>query len=276
MLENVKGFMDSNVLQLWKQVIRKCGYRYQQYLLSPDTSVGLPNCRTRYYFIAEHVNSGTESRFLRQFGGSDSSVLNSGEGESEAKRTRLNESVSTGSILGADGEVVYTKLPHHLAVTYPSSPMAIKDVLALRPNQSCDEASRKCHCSEEDISNLLLSDRVLSASWSMLLSVVGPYDRQSYCFTKGYGKIFDRSTGSCYYPEAPGPLAEEKYKLDKSDLLPLKGKLRMFDPSEILLLSGFPIDFSWPQSMPLSQRFACIGNSVNVSVVTAIMKCLFE
>jgi site-specific DNA-cytosine methylase len=56
-LENVRGFINSSVLQLWKRVVTACGYLYRQYELSPDTCVGLPNSRRRYYFIAEHRDS---------------------------------------------------------------------------------------------------------------------------------------------------------------------------------------------------------------------------
>jgi len=53
-LENVKGFVDSKVLKVWKRVLKYCGYSYRQYLLSPITSLGIPNHRSRYYMIIEH------------------------------------------------------------------------------------------------------------------------------------------------------------------------------------------------------------------------------
>ena len=53
-LENVKGFIDSKVLQVFKRVLKYCGYSYRQYLLSPITSLGIPNHRSRYYMIIEH------------------------------------------------------------------------------------------------------------------------------------------------------------------------------------------------------------------------------
>ena len=55
-LENVKGFLDSKVLNIWKRVLIYCGYTYRQYLLSPITSLGIPNHRNRYYMIIEHGN----------------------------------------------------------------------------------------------------------------------------------------------------------------------------------------------------------------------------
>ena len=44
---------------------------------------------------------------------------------------------------------------------------------------------------------------------------------------------------------------------------------------ELLRLSGFPSNFSFPEGMPLKKQFACIGNSINVTVVTEILKLTF-
>jgi tRNA (cytosine38-C5)-methyltransferase len=52
-LENVKGFVGSQMLEAWKECLRDCGYSWKEYLLSP-TQFGIPNHRTRYYIICEH------------------------------------------------------------------------------------------------------------------------------------------------------------------------------------------------------------------------------
>lgn len=56
-VENVKGFLTSNCLKIWKDSLLCCGYVWRQYLLSPLTAVGTPNRRMRYYMIAEHGSS---------------------------------------------------------------------------------------------------------------------------------------------------------------------------------------------------------------------------
>jgi site-specific DNA-cytosine methylase len=61
-----------------------------------------------------------------------------------------------------------------------------------------------------------------------------------------------------------------------SRLTAVLGQVRLFTPEEMLALSGFPHDFAFPPDMPLRHRFQCIGNSVNVRVVQAVMQCLFE
>ncbi len=52
LLENVKGFHGSDMLQEWYQCLKDCGYTWEEYLLSP-TQFEIPNNRTRYYMVAE-------------------------------------------------------------------------------------------------------------------------------------------------------------------------------------------------------------------------------
>jgi site-specific DNA-cytosine methylase len=320
-LENVRGFTESNVLRLWKQVMRRCGYRYKQYLLSPEASVGLPNCRKRYYFVAEH-SSSRDSRFLAELGGIDvvgeplggddcvttiltanasatpAAPVTSGT-SSAAKKARLSvekqhqqgegdsdeddeeqqeeqmmvDDLVGGCILCSDGELLHTTLPTHIASQFPSAPLTIGEVLAQR--STANRISRALSVAQTE--QLWLPERILTAPWAAdFLSIVSPFDRISYCFTKGYGRIYDRSTGSCYYPTAIGAEADPQHKIDRTDLTAFRNQLRLFDPDEILLLSGFPADFAWPSHMSLQRRWGCIGNSVNVTVVRAVMRCLFE
>lgn len=53
-LENVQGFLNSEVLKIWKKVLKKCGYKWKQFLISP-VYMNLPNNRMRYYMTAELV-----------------------------------------------------------------------------------------------------------------------------------------------------------------------------------------------------------------------------
>jgi hypothetical protein len=53
-LENVQGFINSEVLKVWKKVLKKCGYRWKQFLISP-VYMNIPNNRMRYYMTAELV-----------------------------------------------------------------------------------------------------------------------------------------------------------------------------------------------------------------------------
>lgn len=307
-LENVAGFVSSTVLIAWKKVMRRCRYRYRQFLLSPHLSVGIPNSRKRYYFIAEHLDSIEP-------------VVD------------INLKVASFSTEDEENAVVHESLPSSVASSYPTQPVTIMDCLSSRFGYQIGgtltaETLLNERLSDKELNELLVSSRILLAPWApVLLSIVGPFDTASFCFTKGYGKIFDRSAGSLFYPQAKGPLslaehriidrgipeageAEEDYDEDDSEdgdvnnksiegsqenrkveaegteiterrkgiekLEAVLGCVRLFSPDEMLALSGFPASFEFPPEMPLRHRMSCIGNSVNVRVVQAVMKCLFE
>ena len=55
LLENVKGFVGSNVLDMWYKCLGENGYSWEEYLLSP-TQFGIPNHRKRYYILCERSN----------------------------------------------------------------------------------------------------------------------------------------------------------------------------------------------------------------------------
>ena len=64
--ENVKAFATSKSLKAFKSTLKELDYSFQQYLLSPITSVGLPNHRMRFYLIAESFCSqNNQSCLLR-------------------------------------------------------------------------------------------------------------------------------------------------------------------------------------------------------------------
>jgi hypothetical protein len=174
-------------------------------------------------------------------------------------------------IIGPDGDPVYRKLPQEIANKFPPSPCPIGDFI-------------RQDLSAEQLAPLYLPITVLAAPWApKRLSIVGRYDKTSYCFTNSYGRLFDRSSGSCYYENAEGPLADAAYSIDRANLPTYQGRIRKFHPDELLTLSGFPDGFIWPSAsstssgkeMLLKRKFACVGNSINVKVVRAVMEVLF-
>eukprot|EP00605_Chrysophyceae_sp_TOSAG23-4_P001434 GSChrysophyteH1.ASY1.ANO1.1562.1 assembled CDS len=141
--------------------------------------------------------------------------------------------------------------------------------------QSIDTSGRKIY----------LSAKILTSKWApSRLSIVGPHDTTTYCFTKSYGRLFDKSSGSCYLEDAIGPLAcVDSDHLDRSTAGPdsafvkrLANRLRLFLPEELLALSGFPLEYRFPVGMPVKKQYACIGNSINVFVVRALLLQLFN
>lgn len=68
----------------------------------------------------------------------------------------------------------------------------------------------------------------------------------------------------------------KEFAIDRNNLASLSGSIRFFDPDEMLLISGFPTWFKFPENFPLTKKFSCIGNSVNVTVVRAVMQSMFN
>jgi tRNA (cytosine38-C5)-methyltransferase len=215
-LENVAAFAESQVFELLKQVLGRCGYSFKSYLLSP-VHFGVPNHRLRCYLIAEYGH-------------------------------RLESLAAT--------------LPFPSEST--NSPRFSPIGRYLLP---ADTIPRE----------LYLSVETLSASWAgPRISVTGQHDTTTYCFTKGYGRIFDKSTGSCLLIDAEGPLSHPDFAIDRSKMAALAGRVRLFHPDELLSMFGFPPEFKFPAEIPMRKQLACIGNSVNINVVRAVMEALFE
>ena len=63
-LENVKGFVGSDMLTEFYDCLERNGYGWREYLLSP-MQIGIPNHRRRYYLVAEKDSA----RFGRERGG---------------------------------------------------------------------------------------------------------------------------------------------------------------------------------------------------------------
>eukprot|EP01063_Lacrimia_lanifica_P021776 TRINITY_DN2931_c0_g1_i1.p2 TRINITY_DN2931_c0_g1~~TRINITY_DN2931_c0_g1_i1.p2 ORF type:complete len:512 (+),score=221.57 TRINITY_DN2931_c0_g1_i1:80-1615(+) len=124
--------------------------------------------------------------------------------------------------------------------------------------------------------SLFLSKDTLAKPYAKGLSIVTKEEGVTFCFTKNYGKVLHRASGSLYYdptPPPPGPLLKS---LNRDDLVSHHGQVRLFTPRELLNLMGFPAWFEFPADMPLIQRYRCIGNSVSVHAVAAVAKILLS
>jgi site-specific DNA-cytosine methylase len=364
--------------RLWLSVISRCGYRYRQFLLSPDTLLGIPNTRKRYYCIAvfneNHNNNSqqtiagiiSQSIALSSFPG----VEEEDEEQDEEKRTRKrkdgeenqsqkkkndddvnkdtndndeedheeeadeseeppgdnedhlddenplheqNESSSTDPTT-----TVFTSLPlplPHLSSEAITEPKTIEETL-LRRISSQEWQQYNNNNNNSSTNPLLVPRSILQSSWAKKhLSIVSLDSRLSYCFTKGYGKIFDHSAGSCLFIPSPTSsfsssissssglmddneerelYRKEFQEIDRENLPSYYGRIRLFHPNELLAIFGYPNEFRFPPlrenqesdnssnngdprlSPELLRQFGCIGNSINISVVKAVMNYLFE
>eukprot|EP01062_Namystynia_karyoxenos_P069665 TRINITY_DN65131_c0_g1_i1.p1 TRINITY_DN65131_c0_g1~~TRINITY_DN65131_c0_g1_i1.p1 ORF type:complete len:431 (+),score=121.25 TRINITY_DN65131_c0_g1_i1:103-1293(+) len=213
-LENVRGFLGSEMGNLYTEALREAGYSWRTWLLTPR-QLGFPNNRLRCYVAAER----------------------SGRFAAEA---------AAGSV----------------CVAPAGEPPAI------RPISDFVDAS----LSGAALEALLVPLRSLAKPWAQGLSVAGLQERASYCFTRGYGKVMHRSSGSLLLAGCDRELLKEP--LDRSDMPSYHGRLRFFSDREMLGLMGFPPTYSFPESMGMVHRRRLVGNSVSVAAVRCVLEDL--
>jgi site-specific DNA-cytosine methylase len=269
-LENVKGFQTSDMLVAWKTSLESCGYYWREYLVSPVTSVAIPNHRLRYYMIAEHRSSVSAKRLLGRL-----SAVSAPRPNAEYN----DDSTATVEDLGSacsDG-VIHTNLPAVLASHFPKHVETIGAVLAPVRGVLFPLSTEVTVNASNIMEKLYLPVSILTKAWAVSrLSIVGDDDQETYCFTKGYGKLYDKSTGSLYLENKSASDYAQLSCATVDTIAQFHGRIRMFHPNELLALAGFPLQFTFPADMVLHKQFACIGNSINVVVVRELMRCLFD
>ncbi|XP_011562608.3 tRNA (cytosine(38)-C(5))-methyltransferase [Plutella xylostella] len=218
LLENVKGFECSSVRNKFIEALKKCGFEFQEFLLSPS-SIGIPNSRLRYYCTA--------------------------------RRTQVPWNYQRTD------EIVLT-----LDRVYPE-PDSLENIL---DPEAGDE--------------YLLPDKYLKRA--NCLDICYKDSKRSCCFTKAYSHYLD-GTGSVFTP-CSQEMVESCFK--NANTHELGGpdyieqikqlKLRFFSPKEVCALMAFPKKYSFPKHITRKQCYRLIGNSVNVKVISELLKILYS
>lgn len=121
----------------------------------------------------------------------------------------------------------------------------------------------------------LLSDDVLEKRFQVL-DICSPDSLTSMCFTKSYSRYIE-GTGSVFCPMTRSEKSERIAVIEQtSENLELKKalKLRFFSPTEVARLMSFPPSFTFPDKVNEKQRYKLLGNSINVAVVSELIKLL--
>ncbi|XDV47779.1 hypothetical protein PO909_017336 [Leuciscus waleckii] len=263
LLENVKGFETSAARDALLKTLRECDYIFQEFLISP-TSLGIPNSRLRYFLIAKRPPGSfsfpTSAEIIEGFRMSESpdslAVPHDHPTPSESEREK------TGTIIFK---------------------LETERELEKKRNQDKQETVQRLQDflqkEEEDMDRYLLPPKTL-LRYALLMDIVQPSSRRSVCFTKGYGHYVE-GTGSVLQSCVDVEL-ESVFKslelLSEEDKLKqlLQLKLRYFTPREIANLMGFPADFSFPKQMSTKQQYRVLGNSLNVHVVSHLIRLMIS
>uniref|UniRef100_A0A670JP35 tRNA (cytosine(38)-C(5))-methyltransferase n=1 Tax=Podarcis muralis TaxID=64176 RepID=A0A670JP35_PODMU len=277
LLENVKGFETSSARDELIRTLEKCGFTYQEFLLSP-TCLGIPNSRLRYFLIAslqsEPFPFQDPGKILTDFPSQEpASSETSSVPAASAKHSSPKAAKDLGSGYDNDGR----QRPQDFL-------FKLETAEQLERKQQVDRdlsvQMLKAYLQDDDgeeMSQFFLPAKSL-LRYAFLLDIVTPSCRRSTCFTKGYGHYIE-GTGSVLQTAEEIQLESvfksfeglsEDEKLTKLSML----KLRYFTPREIANLQGFPPEFGFPDKVTTKQRYRLLGNSLNVHVVSKLISIL--
>ncbi|KAM4705617.1 tRNA (cytosine(38)-C(5))-methyltransferase isoform 2-T2 [Rhinophrynus dorsalis] len=280
LLENVKGFESSAARETLIVTLQSCGYKYQEFLLSP-TCLGIPNSRLRYFLIAklqkETFAFQTTSKILEEF--PSRNVLESRchgtaqcvEGNSQADLDQKNMiSNSPSSTIQCPENTFLFKL---------ETPKELERKQSQNNDSSIRMVQDFLEKNSEEINQYFLPPKSL-LRYALILDIVKPTCRRSTCFTKGYGHYVE-GTGSVLQT-APDVQIDLVYKsleqLTEEEKLAklLMLKMRYFTPREIANLHGFPPEFGFPAKVTTKQQYRLLGNSLNVHIVAKLISILLQ
>ncbi|XP_053569956.1 tRNA (cytosine(38)-C(5))-methyltransferase isoform X1 [Bombina bombina] len=276
LLENVKGFESSIAREALVQTLEKCGYRYQEFLLSP-TCLGIPNSRLRYFLIAklqkEPFAFQTTNKILEEFPlePNFSSSAHCLEGNVQAVTDEKNMISYPIYVTKqcSEGELLYKletagEMQRKLIQDNDSSVRMLEDFL---------------ETNVKDLDQYFLPSKSL-LRYALILDIVKPTCRRSTCFTKGYGHYVE-GTGSVIQTATDVEIESVYKSLDnlsqEEKLAKLATlKMRYFTPREIANLHGFPSSFGFPEKITTKQRYRLLGNSLNVHIVANLISILLH
>lgn len=102
------------------------------------------------------------------------------------------------------------------------------------------------------------------------------------CFTKSYTH-YTEGTGSVFTEASQETVTK---CLEKANLYDNNSKefteiikelkIRYFTPTEVLSFMSFPKKYNFPLTITRKQRYRLLGNSVNVKVISELLKILFD
>ncbi|KAF9153406.1 tRNA (cytosine-5-)-methyltransferase [Linnemannia schmuckeri] len=309
LLENVKGFEESDSRDLLVEALATAGYEFQELLITP-LQIGIPNSRMRYYCLAR--KTGTVGGFVHPVTGTLIGYIpaTDSSNDDEQKGAQDKDFVDgrrQGDLSGLSTPVAAKKQRTGIstsavtkegdAAAKPDEDALLADPMLALKVDTLEQYIEFTDMSDARMERYMIPDKTL-LKYGRLFDIVKSSTRRSCCFTKGYyhfvestGSIFqmvqDKDTATIFdeaealkssakaRPDTESSLAEEE-TTKALNLLRTLG-LRYFTENEVARLMGFPIvegKFSFPKTTTLKQRYRVLGNSINVKVVGELIKYL--
>jgi site-specific DNA-cytosine methylase len=244
LLENVPPFAESRCLEKLRTALERAGLHSAQTVLCP-TDLGIPNRRRRFYLLASR-------RPLPPLN------MLAVTGDHKCKRQNAKCKVQSGQASWLSATIDHR--PSTITYDRRSTRFCL-DMVALTGDHPAGLAAPVHPLAEyldrAPAAELLLSEAHLGRlKWPVNLVRA---DGIAACFGSSYGRV-EWGAGSF---------------LDVSDAgSDGQRRARRFSPEEILRLLHFPSDFAFPPSLSLADRYRLAGNSVNVAVVSFLIRKL--
>ncbi|KAG0373620.1 tRNA (cytosine-5-)-methyltransferase [Mortierella sp. AD032] len=309
LLENVKGFEESDSRDLLVEALAGAGYEFQELMITP-LQLGIPNSRMRYYCLARRVEK--VGGFVKPVTGTligyiPSTEEDSDDQENDTEKQDFVDGRRQGDLSGLSTPVAAKKQRTGIststvtkdgnAAAKPDENALLADPMLALKVDTLDQYIEFKDVNDPRMERYMIPDKTL-LKYGRLFDIVKETTRRSCCFTKGYyhfvestGSIFqmvtDKDTATTFdeaealkataasRPETESSLAQEE-TTQALNLLRTLG-LRYFTENEVARLMGFPLTegkFSFPKSTTLKQRYRVLGNSINVKVVGELVKYL--
>ncbi|KAF9925169.1 tRNA (cytosine-5-)-methyltransferase, partial [Linnemannia zychae] len=212
LLENVKGFEESDSRDLLVEALANSGYEFQELLITP-LQIGIPNSRMRYYCLAR--KTANVGGFIHPVTGTLIGYIPSDTNEdndSEASPTQGKDFVDgrkQGDLSGLSTSVAAKKQRTGIStslVTKDSDAAAKPDedalladpMLALKVD-TLEQYIEFTDVNDPRMERYMIPDKTL-LKYGRLFDIVKSSTRRSCCFTKGYYH-FVESTGSIFQME---------------------------------------------------------------------------
>ncbi|CAG5130725.1 unnamed protein product [Candidula unifasciata] len=229
LVENVKGFEVSQTRKELVSCLERCGYVYQEFLLTP-LQFGIPNCRLRYYLTARRGKNFAFNVQSQVRSAQHASIENVNWSQQHCSNTinetRCSEHIQKKTVDSDGSSVVSSEGPHtrhpdscpnetgHLNSHTGAGPLEVSqdDIEAARGNsfalRDAGRNMRYCeddddvinagskplwqfmeHLSRDELADYWLSDKELRLF--VIMDIVFPALKKSICFTKRYGHYVD-------------------------------------------------------------------------------------
>ena len=263
LMENVKGFECSHTRDQFVGILKGLGYDVREFLLSPN-QFGIPNSRLRFYLLAKR----NPMKFPSEGGGIDAKPSEDAE--------KLMEYIRTGA------PTPDLERNTDLGSKQPETGIHRDDALSVE--RLGDLSGYLQDLDKDDLHRFLVPDKILQR-YAVALDIVRKSSTHSCCFTKGYGN-YAVGTGSILQHSLDEQALKQAF-LEFSELqvgrdLESSGQclrglnLRYFTPREVANLMCFPQWFGFPLSLTDRQCYKALGNSLNVKVVSMLIKHLLQ